>query len=88
MKLFIGLGYLVFIYIGNPSLDPLYNKLASGIPASGHFHLQLRESAKCNRLNVKTVTPGIYVLYHWDFHQTFKHILGPHARFCWIPGPR
>ena len=40
------------------------------------------------RLNVKTVKTGIYVLYHWDFHHTFKHILGPYARFCWIPGPR
>ena len=44
--------------------------LASGIPASGHFHLQLQESAKCYRPNVKTVTPGINVLYHWDFHDT------------------
>ena len=79
---------LVLIYIGNPSLDPLYNKLASVIPASCHFHLQLHESAKCDRLNVKTVTPGIYVLYLLDFHHTFKHIRGPHARFCWIPGPR
>jgi len=69
-------------------LGPLYNKLASGIPASGHFHLQLQESDKCYRLNVKTVTPGIYVLYHWDIHHTVKHILGPHERFCWIPGPR
>ena len=42
----------------------------------------------CYRMNVKTVTPGIYLLYHWDFHHTFKHILGPHERFCWIPGTR
>ena len=69
-------------------MDPLYHKLASGIPASGHFHLQLQEYAKCYRLSVKTVTPGIYGLYHWDFNHTFEHILGPHPILCWIPGLR
>ena len=35
-------------------------------------------------MNVKTVTPGIYVLYHWDFHHTFKYFLG-FVGF-WVPG--
>ena len=61
MKLFIGLGWFSLYLHRKPKLCPLYNKLASGIPASGHFHRQLQESAKCYRLNVKTVTPGIYV---------------------------
>ena len=54
----------------------------------GTFPPTATVSVKCYRLNVKTVTPRIYVLYNLDIHHTFKHILVPHARFCWIPGPR
>ena len=66
----------------------LWNILASGIPAVGHFTLHVQESSKCYRPNVRKVTPGSYVLHHSvdnTFHPTSTHILGPHARFGGIP---
>ena len=58
------------------------------IPAAGHFHLHVQESAKCYRPNVRKVTPGSHALHHFvnhTFHNTSTHILGPHARFGEIP---
>ena len=66
----------------------LWHILASGIPAAGHFSQHVQESSKCYRLNVRKGTPGSYALHHFvnnTFHHTFTHILGPHARFGWIP---
>ena len=62
--------------------------LASSIHAAGHFTLYVQESYKCYRPNVRKVTPGSYALHHFvnhTFQNTSTHILGPHARFGWIP---
>ena len=88
MKLFIGIGWFGLYLHRKPKLGSIIPKASLRYTRIGHFHLHIHERAKRYRLDVRTVTPGIYVLYHWDFHHTFKHILGPHARFCWIPGLR
>ena len=66
----------------------LWHILASGIAVSGHFSLHVQEFSKCYRPNVRKVTPGIHVLHNLvnhTFHQTYTHILGPHASFGGIP---
>ena len=66
----------------------LWHILASGIPDAGHFTLHVHESSMCYRPNVRKGTPGSYALHHLvnnTFHHTSTHILGPHARFGWIP---
>ena len=66
----------------------LWHILASGIPAAGYFSLQVQESSKCYRPNVRKGTPGSYALHHLvnnTFDHTSTHILGPHGRFGWIP---
>ena len=63
----------------------MWNILASGIPAAGHFSLHVQESSKCYGPNVRKETPGSYVLHHYTFQHTSTHILGPHASFGGIP---
>ena len=66
----------------------LWYIIASGIPAAGHFSLQVQESSKCYRPKERKVTQGSYALHHLvnhTFHHTSTHILGPHASFGGIP---
>ena len=66
----------------------MWHILAPGIPAAGHFSLQVPEFSKCYGRNVRKVTPGSYVLHqlvNHTFQHTFTHILGPLASFGGIP---
>ena len=62
----------------------MWHILAPGIPAAGHFHLQVQESSKCYRPKVRKVTPGSYALQNLvnqKFQHTSTHILGTLASF-------
>src|SRR3954453_4760068 len=66
----------------------LWNILASGTAAAGHFTLYIEEPLKCYRPKVRKVTPGSHALCHLgnqNFQHTKTYILGPLASFGGIP---
>src|SRR3954465_11019553 len=66
------------------SCSTLCHILASGTAAAGQFTLNIQESLKCYRPNVRNVTPGSHDLYHlvnYNFQNTKTHILGPLGSF-------
>src|SRR3954454_11587524 len=72
----------------NTSCGTLWNILASGTAAAGHFTLNVQEPLKCYRPKVRKVTPGSHALHHTlnnNLQQNKSHILGPLTSLGGIP---